>query len=143
MTYRILVTGTRNQLTGHQKQAVVDRLYMTQHGFHCEGGPESEVVFVHGSCPSGVDAYVDFIVPVHYGTGIERHPADWYTHDQNCYHAPQSGGKCPAAGPRRNKLMVDLGADICLAFPMGKSAGTRGCVKLAEAAGIPTIVTEL
>lgn len=42
-----------------------------------------------------------------------------------------------AAGPIRNKVMVESGADICLAFPLGISKGTRGCMELAEAAGIP------
>jgi hypothetical protein len=42
-----------------------------------------------------------------------------------------------AAGPIRNKVMVDAGADICLAFPLGESRGTRGCMELADAAGIP------
>lgn len=47
-----------------------------------------------------------------------------------------------AAGPRRNAAMVALGADLCLAFPLGPSPGTRGCIDLARAAGIPVIVHE-
>lgn len=54
----------------------------------------------------------------------EPHPADW------------SLGK--AAGMLRNGLMVDLGADVCLAFPMGSSVGTWDCVRRARAAGIET-----
>lgn len=138
MTYRILVTGTRNQLNDSQKfrtwQQVINvasKLDVT-----------TELVIAHGACPTGVDAFVD-AMSGDVMADIERHPADWYTHNQNCYHAPRPGGKCPAAGPRRNKLMVDLGADICLAFPMGESKGTRGCIKLAQDAGIPTVVTEL
>lgn len=34
----------------------------------------------------------------------------------------------------RNRIMVNLGADICVAFPGGK--GTENCVKLAREAGI-------
>jgi hypothetical protein len=41
-----------------------------------------------------------------------------------------------SAGHRRNAHMVSLGADVCLAFPLGESRGTRGCMKLAAAAGI-------
>jgi len=35
--------------------------------------------------------------------------------------------------------MIDLGADVLLAFPIGESAGTRGCIALAVAAGIPVL----
>lgn len=48
------------------------------------------------------------------------------------------------AGPIRNREMIDLGADLCLAFPnhlRGKgSRGTWGCVDLAYKAGIPVLV---
>jgi hypothetical protein len=45
---------------------------------------------------------------------------------------------CPKAGPRRNRAMVCLGADVCVAFFKKGAAnyGTAGCVKLAKAAGI-------
>lgn len=59
----------------------------------------------------------------------ERHPADWDRY-----------GK--AAGPIRNAHMVGLGADVCLAFPIGDSPGTRNCMALAQDAGIPVIVRE-
>jgi hypothetical protein len=32
--------------------------------------------------------------------------------------------------------MVDLGADLCLAFPMPRSRGTWDCVRRAKKAGI-------
>jgi hypothetical protein len=35
--------------------------------------------------------------------------------------------------------MVAAGADLCLAFPIGASPGTRSCMRLAAAAGIPVI----
>jgi hypothetical protein len=35
--------------------------------------------------------------------------------------------------------MVSLGATLCIAFPLGASEGTRGCMRLAEAAGIPVL----
>lgn len=43
------------------------------------------------------------------------------------------------AGLVRNQLMVDLGADICLAFPLPGSRGTWDCMGRAEAAGIKVI----
>lgn len=36
--------------------------------------------------------------------------------------------------------MVDLGADICLAFPTKSSIGTWDCVRRANAAGIRVII---
>lgn len=36
----------------------------------------------------------------------------------------------------RNQHMVNLGADLCLAFPTSKSRGTWHCVDLAKKAGI-------
>ena len=63
------------------------------------------------------------------GYGAARHPADWDKH-----------GK--AAGMIRNREMVALGADICLAFPIGRSPGTRACIREAQRAGIPVRVRE-
>lgn len=60
------------------------------------------------------------------GMAVEAHPADWERH-----------GK--AAGPIRNGEMVALGADVVLAFPLGRSVGTRDCMRRAQRAGIAVI----
>lgn len=57
----------------------------------------------------------------------ESHPADW-----------ENDGR--GAGFIRNQRMVDLGADVCLAFVEGASRGTRDCMKRAGQAGIPLVV---
>lgn len=49
------------------------------------------------------------------------------------------GDYCPKAGPRRNQHMVDLGANMCVALPLGPSGGTRDCMRRAEAAHIPVL----
>lgn len=51
-------------------------------------------------------------------------PAEWETYGN-------------AAGPRRNAEMARHGADLCLAFWDGKSAGTGDMVRRASASGIP------
>ena len=79
---------------------------------------------VHGGA-RGADAIAAEIA-LALGWYMEEYPADWETH-----------GK--AAGPIRNQQMVDLGADVCLAFPKGESRGTRHCMKAAEKAGIRVI----
>ena len=51
----------------------------------------------------------------------------------------QQTGRVSAVRPGhvRNHHMVSLGADLCLAFPLGESRGTRGCMAAAHKAGIP------
>jgi hypothetical protein len=84
--------------------------------------------------------------------GIQRepHPADWDSCAWDCPTEPHRRLKrpgdtahpgmlpdyCPSAGPRRNALMVGLGAELCIAAPVGRSLGTRNCMRLAKAAGI-------
>lgn len=41
------------------------------------------------------------------------------------------------AGPRRNAAMVELGADLALAFLRQRSRGASGCAGLAARAGFP------
>lgn len=136
--YRILITGTRDELTGEQIDKV--RYAIDMEVWSASGTP---VTLVHGDCPTGVDALVvaDWYCVPH--RTLEAHPANWSAPcDSGCYRRPTEG-RCPAAGPRRNREMVEAGADVCLAFPMGASRGTRGCIALAQAAGIPTTVVEL
>jgi len=47
---------------------------------------------------------------------------------------PNGSDYCPAAGTYRNQRMVDLGADVVLAFPGG--TGTADLCRRARAAGI-------
>jgi hypothetical protein len=85
------------------------------------GQPERPVL-VHGAC-GGADAMADALWKL-WGWPTEPHPADFALLGR-------------AAGPQRNTRMVDLGADLCLAFPLPGSRGTKDCVQRARAAGIP------
>lgn len=113
---RILITGSRNW-TDKKKvlYALVDQVMYKK----------EDVVFIHGGCPTGADAIAGEWIDV-MGVKTEVYPADWDKHGR-------------AAGPIRNQQMVDLGADVCLAFPLGESRGTRHCMKAAEKAGIKVI----
>lgn len=131
MSHRILITGSR---AWDDKLAI----YVTIKQFH---RPDS--VIVHGHCPTGADALADSLCR-DIEWNYERHPAKW---DKPC--GPEcSHMKCSSynrspyyacAGHVRNQKMVDLGADICLAFIMPGSRGTWDCLGRAEAAGIPVV----
>lgn len=134
--FRVLVTGSR---TWRDEQAIRDALAAVV----SEHGPEN-VTVVHGAA-RGADEIADRIASA-WGGGltVERHPADW---DAPCRPTCRHGYKiradrkpyCPSVGIYRNQAMVDLGADVCLAFQVGKSRGTADCIRRAEKADIPVV----
>lgn len=81
-----------------------------------------DAILVHGACRGADVMAVD--VWSEMGGVHEPHPADWGAHGKS-------------AGPIRNQAMVDLGADVCLAFPTPSSRGTIHCMNAAKAAHIP------
>lgn len=110
---RILVTGSRNYGNRIDVWAALDQQLAEHRAF----------TLVVGDCPTGADKHArDWAA--RWWIPVEVHRADWKTHGR-------------AAGPLRNHAMVASGADLCLAFPLGRSPGTRGCMRLAAAAGIP------
>ena len=115
-TYRILVTGSR---TWKDEQAVYRALAEVVR----EIPAEREVTIVHGACPQGADQMAHEWARG-YGTTIEAHPAKWVEHGKR-------------AGFVRNAEMVNLGADVCLAFIRDGSRGATHTADLAEKAGIP------
>ena len=116
---RILVTGSRDwtdlRTLSHALMATWDY---------------ERITVVHGACPTGADEMADWVARHLMPqlevlcVDVETHPADW-----NQY------GK--SAGFRRNAEMVNLGADICLAFIKNESKGATHTAALAERAGIP------
>jgi hypothetical protein len=117
---RILVTGSRNWTNPRAVEAALSAVWLH---FYVRGASAQPVV-VHGAA-RGADTLAAQAA-VQFGFDVEAHHANW-----------QQFGR--AAGPRRNAEMVALGADICLAFPLGASPGTRGCMALARTAGIPVV----
>ena len=84
----------------------------------------AEITVVHGGA-TGADSLAARAAR-RLGMTVEEYPADW-------------GAYGTRAGPKRNKEMVALGADVCLAFPLVGSRGTLGCMREAAAAGIPVV----
>lgn len=110
---RVLITGSRDWTDRRIIQAALRG-----------AGMGERHTLVSGACPTGADLMAEEEAAF-LGWDIERHPADW------------SIGK--KAGPLRNQQMVDLGADLCLAFILNDSRGATRCANAAEAAGIPVV----
>ena len=132
-TYTVLVTGSRNWVDEAAVFSVLNE--------HCRLAASQGKVFrlLYGDCPTGADAMAKRWAQVNANTGVQvwEHAADWARAcDANCHHPPR-GGRCPAAGPLRNQRMVDVGADVCVAFLLPDSRGTRDCMRRARKAGIP------
>lgn len=116
MTTRVLVTGSRDFMDKELMRKALSGLR--------RAWPDADILIMHGNA-AGADTFAD-LVARELGYRTEAHPALWGTH-----------GK--AAGPMRNQHMVDLGAELCLAFPVGKSVGTRDCMRRAAKAGIQVL----
>jgi hypothetical protein len=84
----------------------------------------SAVTLVHGGA-HGLDT-IAARVAVEWGMTVEPHKAEWHRYGRRAGHV-------------RNHRMVTAGADICVAWPKGESVGTRDCMRLAAAAGIPVL----
>lgn len=120
---RILITGSRHYNSYDTVHDAIIRA-IAEHG-NLDAPHLSTIV--HGGA-SGADEIAGRVARF-LGASVEVHPAQW-----------AALGK--KAGPIRNQEMVDAGADVCLAFPLGESRGTRGCMRAASAAGIPLVVAE-
>ncbi|AOZ64863.1 DrpA-like ssDNA binding protein [Mycobacterium phage Louie6] len=118
---RVLITGSRDWVA---RTAIWNALNAELHQFQHEG-----IVIVHGGA-RGADDIADRWAWGARQSGwpvqIEKHEAEWDEHGKR-------------AGVIRNQKMVDLGADVCHAFPLQGSVGTRHCMARAIAAGIPVI----
>lgn len=113
---RILVTGSRVW----DDPSTIHRAFKEIHS--ATYGREANLL-VHGGAV-GADSMAAHYAAI-FGWGIEEHLADWKTHGRK-------------AGFVRNSEMVNLGADICLAFIQDESRGATMTADLAEKAGIRT-----
>ncbi len=136
---RVLTSGSRTW----DRPDVIDGTLDIIAAAATEAG-EHELVLVHGACfPAPVDGEMpltsaDWLVELwarrwqlHPLTvRVERYPANWRRYGRRW------------AGRKRNQEMVDLGADLVLAFHRDGSSGTAHCVEAAEKAGLTTKVID-
>jgi len=100
------------------------------------------ITVVHGDAP-GADSIADLWAIGYRGLGVLREPvpADWSACAPECRPGHRrrrrdGSGYCPTAGLRRNQLMVDRGAAVCIGFWRAPGAGTLDCMARAARAGI-------
>lgn len=141
---RVLITGSR-LWTDRIKLSNAMNLEM----LHPDAA--NGLTIVNGMAGEGADLMVhEWFMTYHLNPWVheEEHHADWERAcDASCYHRPRfKNGRpyCPMAGHLRNQEMVDTGADICLAFPVGtkaskRSRGTWDCMDRAKRAGIVVV----
>lgn len=124
---RVLVTGSRTWPDPSLVRVTLDEVAQLA---------DFEMLVVHGACPGSPDQYAsDWVLAeraFYAATGMvldeEPHPARWREH----------GYYNPRAGFQRNEHMVNLGADLCVAFIHNNSNGATHCADLAEERGIET-----
>lgn len=120
----VVITGTRRAVYSRHARRVRSILRWV-------GGkwPAEVPHVLHHGAAVGIDR-IGATVAQEMGWQVRPHPADW---DLGRH-----------AGHERNQLMIDLGPDVCVAFPLkpvdpGRS-GTMDCTRRAIAAGVPTFV---
>lgn len=135
LSARILVTGSREWT---DRGAVVAALRFAMGSIaqtnHVHPG-QLDITLVHGAA-RGLDTLAADVAHTDFGWTVEAHPANWKPDGP-------AGRLDRAAGHKRNKLMVDLGATMVVGFPLGRSPGTRGCLRAAHAAGLSAWVASV
>jgi hypothetical protein len=118
---KVLITGDRNWSDEFPIDVVIAGL------LHLSQGGNQILVLLHGDA-RGADTLADTWRDTH-GIVVKPFPADWAKH-----------GK--AAGPIRNRRMLDEEPDLVVAFhdDLASSKGTKDCVEEARRRQIPTWV---
>lgn len=119
--YRILVSGSRDW---DNMTIVSDTL---RDAMIYLGVEPSSVTLVHGGA-RGLDSIAGTVAK-NMGMQVEKHPAQWDAYGKS-------------AGMIRNREMVELGANLFIAFPLDKSVGTWGCLKEAQKSGMECWVVD-
>jgi len=130
-TFRTLVTGSR---VFSRPDLVVDSLDILHAACRVK---RRRMVLREGGCRRGPDKTAHDWGVEHGGLVTENRTPDMVILDT--LRAPWEGSLGLGAGMARNTDMVDLGADVCLAFIEDESSGASDCAEKAEKAGIVTI----
>lgn len=125
---RVLVCGSR---TFKDRWHLFNTLYDFVEERNLKSEPDelgnwlpSGLTIVHGGA-KGADLIADEWAVVNW-VPIDEHKADWNKYGR-------------AAGPIRNKQMLDTGVDVVIAFPRGEARGTRHMMKIAREAGVEVL----
>lgn len=119
---RVLVCGDRNFTDRALMEEVLYKQFDT----------DDTVTLIHGDA-RGADRLSEEVLKGYFKGGheVEKYTADW-----------EKYGK--AAGPIRNKLMLDEGKpDLVIAFLAPNSKGTKNMIEQAQKANIPVVIHEI
>lgn len=136
---RLLVTGSRNWTDADAVMRALDEAVDVL--WPNDDPNRDPITLVHGDA-RGADRLAASIWASRWNMPTEAHPADWTgpcvatCPSQHRKWNSQNQNYCPRAGHRRNAEMVELGADLCMAFILDRSAGATQCARLAAKAGI-------
>lgn len=154
---RIIVAGSSGATKKDHGQIVLEEFIAAWESFSGPDFFEKPGVLVVRKDARGVDR-IAATIAADLGWEVERRQARWRLCETTI---PETMGGCPPgkdhirsthgtawcpfAGLRRNQAMIDLGADLLLAFParytlvdsLSRRCGTLDCVARAAAAGIP------
>lgn len=115
--FTVLVTGSRNLSSQEDRGFVLASLREIQKTL-----PDHDFTLIHGAAKGADMVAATFARQL--GWRVIGVPANWGKYGKQ-------------AGPVRNRLMLDdYKPDMVVAFPMGESRGTRGCMAEARKRGI-------
>lgn len=114
--FRLLITGSRTWENEDVMRKLLVKIY--------DQVKDRDPILVHGTAP-GADQMASLIW-LDLGGAVEPHPADWEQYGKQ-------------AGFVRNQQMVDLGANLVIAFIRDNSRGASMTARIAERAGIKTL----
>jgi hypothetical protein len=120
MARKVAISGSRRYTLSWLVQECIATEYRKSHG---------EILFLVGDCPTGADRIAKSFLETA-GWPYKEFYADWARDGR-------------AAGPLRNREMIDFGAELLIAFPDSDSRGTKDCAIYAASKGVEVYFPEL